>query len=237
MSEQGENIYKMVIEKKELLINIIHGYIMGDGYLKDCGTLQVEQSKKQQRFVQWMYEKLKPILAPTSQIKEVVRKYKDRIETYSYRFYTRAVLRDFHPMWYTPIIILDKNGDQKETYKKKLPSNIEELFTPTFIALWYACDGGKLPQATAGRRVKFEVTAFSVSERETLKFLFKKIYGIQATIDPAGKSRTGTQQWALNIKTESYDTFHDLITSKSQITLIQDIFPYKLHGSKNNRLA
>lgn len=52
---------KSEIKISRQLRDIIHGYIMSDGYVKPCGSLTVDQSKKQEKFVEWLYEKLKPI--------------------------------------------------------------------------------------------------------------------------------------------------------------------------------
>lgn len=197
------------------LDSIINGYIMGDGYIKENGTITVDQGKAQQKFVEWMHTKLKPFCTPESTPKLVTR---NRIRngkvstTYSYRFNTRALFKDYYNAWYRPT--------------KSLPVNIANLFTPLFITVWFACDGTK-PEDYRGSR--FEVRACTVEERQLLKKLFKVKHDIDVNIIKNGVSKKGTQQWALSIDSKNYDKFRSLIT---QDDLIETLFPYKLHSKK-----
>jgi hypothetical protein len=199
------------------LNDIINGYIMGDGYLKSQGTLTVDQGEKQHKFVEWLYEKLKPICTENSKIKTVIRERNDR-KTISYRFNTKAVLKDYYTTWYRSV-----EGESPSVIKKRLPTNIADMFSPLFITVWFACDGTKI---IGSRGSKFEVTAFSAEERDILKTLFKSKYDISVNIIRSGRSKTGTEQWALVINSDEYDKFRNLIT---QFDLIQELFPYKLH--------
>lgn len=45
------------IKISRTLRDIIHGYIMSDGYINRDGALQVDQSKKQEKFVEWIMTK------------------------------------------------------------------------------------------------------------------------------------------------------------------------------------
>jgi hypothetical protein len=189
---------------------------MGDGYINPQGILTVDQGDKQQKFVEWLHEKLNPILTEKCTIQEVCRERNGK-KTISYRFNTRAVLNDFYTNWYRPDSIdISKN-------KKQLPTNIAELFTPLFIAVWFACDGTKI---LGSKGAKFEVTAFSVTERLLLKNLFSLKYDINVNIIKSGTSKSGTQQWALAVNAPEYDKFKKLIT---QNDLIENLFSYKLH--------
>jgi hypothetical protein len=204
------------------LRDIIHGYIMSDGHVTKYGSLYVEQSLKQEKFVLWLYEKLEP-LRNKNPITEITHlDIRTNTKTYSKRFRTLSVLKEFRSLWYKPRL----NDDGLIVFKKCLPVNISSFFSATFITLWYAGDGYKIP---GHRGVKFEVTCFSIEERKILQSLFKEKYNIITSINRAGKSKAGTEQWALNIRACSYDTFHALIT---EIDLIPRLFPHKLH--KNN---
>ena len=205
------------------LSDIIHGYIMSDGYVRADGTLTVDQSLEQERFVEWLYDHLRPIRTniPIS-TKTRLDKRSNKI-TYSKCFNTRALLKEFHEMWYEPYT----NEEGKTKYKKRLPNNINDFFSPTFISVWFAGDGTKMIDQ---RGAKFEVTAFSAEERQELKTLFKNKYNINVNIIRAGESRTGTPQWNLAINAPEYDKFRELIT---QIDLIPTIFPYKLHPMRH----
>lgn len=210
---------KSEITISKILRNIIHGYIMSDGYVTKNGILYVEQSKKQEKFVFWLYKKLELIKSPSG-IKEYIRiNPKTKNKSYSLRFFTKNLLNGFHNMWYSPYI--DKKGFIR--YKKKLPSNINGFFDETFISIWYAGDGTKI---IGSKGAKFEVTAFTVEERIKLKNLFFNKFNIKAVIIKSGISKKGNTQWALKIPASEYSKFRDLIT---QIDLIPTIFPYKLH--------
>jgi hypothetical protein len=219
---------KQHISISDDLKDIINGYVMGDGYLKPQGTLTVDQGEKQRNFVEWLFEKLKPICTEKAAIKEVPRR-----GTKSYRFNTKAVLKDYYLNWYRPVCPLrgqsqillesDDSSVKEKLIKKQLPTNIADLFSPVFITVWFACDGTKI---IGSRGAKFEVTAFSVEERKILKALFQSKYDISVNIIRSGQSRKGTDQMALVINSDEYDKFRSLIT---QIDLIQNLFPYKLH--------
>jgi hypothetical protein len=70
------------------------------------------------------------------------------------------------------------------------------------------------------------VTSLTAHERQKLKALFKKKFNIEVKINKAGFSRTGNQQWTLNINAPEYQKFRTLLT---KIDLIQSYFPHKLH--------
>jgi hypothetical protein len=197
------------------LVDIINGYVMGDGYINPQGILTVDQGPKQQKFVEWLHEKLKPLCTETCTIGQTSRERNGK-KTISYRFKTRSVLKEYRTNWYRP-----SAADPKE--KKQLPTNIAELFTPLFIAVWFACDGTKM---LGSKGAKFEVTAFSVTERLLLKNLFSLKYDINVNIIKSGTSKSGTQQWALAVNAPEYDKFKKLIT---QNDLIENLFSYKLH--------
>jgi hypothetical protein len=200
------------------LQDFINGYVMGDGYINPQGILTVDQGEKQKKFVEWLHQKLKPILTESCTIQEVIRERNGK-KTRSYRFNTRSVLQDFYTNWYKT----DPQNPSDPVKKKQLPTNISDLFTPLFIIVWFACDGTK---TIGSKGAKFEVTALSADERHLLKELFNLKYSIKANIIRSGLSKTGTEQWALVINSPEYDKFRDLIT---QNDLIQTIFPYKLH--------
>ena len=200
------------------LRDILHGYIMSDGYIRN-GVLTVDQSKKQKLFVRWLYTKFKPIRT-SSPIKEVIRTQPtNQTKTYSLRFFTRAILKGFHHMWYEPVI--NKEGSIK--YRKKLPKSIDCFFNANFISIWYAGDGTKTIGSIGAQ---FEVTSFTIEERLKLKNLFFTKFGIQTQIISSGLSKKGNRQWALKINAPEYRKFRAFIT---KIDVIPTIFTYKLH--------
>lgn len=214
---------KLNIKINKELRDIIHGYIMSDGYVKYDGSMQIEQSLKQEKFVEWLYKRFEIIRSENSQIQLVTRTDKRNNKvTQSKRFYTKSILKGFHQMWYESYV----NERQETRYKKRLPKNLKGFFNSTFITVWFAGDGTKMIDQ---RGAKFEVTAFTAEERKELKRLFKEKFDIDAVINRAGESKNGTTQWALCINSPDYDKFRTLIT---QMDLIPNLFPYKLHSAK-----
>ena len=197
------------------LRDIIHGYVMSDGFLSKKGALQITQSQQQKRFVEWLYNKLRVIRTeyPIQDAKQI--QVKTRKPFFISRFNTRCLLHGFCSMWYR----LDENNRSK----KKLPESINCFFNATFISVWFAGDGTKIIGSFGA---KFEVTAFTAKERQKLKNLFLTKFGIITRIISSGKSTKGRAQWALTIPASEYQKFRALIAS---IDLIPNVFPYKLH--------
>lgn len=201
------------------LRDIIHGYLMSDGYITNTNCLQVDQSIDQEKFVRWMYEKLKPLCTDNGPTKLTRSDKRTNKTTHSIRFYTKALLCGFNSMWYK--VETDANG--KKVRRKCLPKSIANFFNSTFVTLWFAGDGSK---ETDYRAAKIEVTAFTQEERLLLQKLFKSKFGINTRINKAGVSKAGTQQWVLQIPADQYDSFRALIT---EMDLIPTLFPHKLH--------
>lgn len=203
------------------LDSILNGYIAGDGFLNKNGTLTVEQGKDQLNFVEWMFKKLKPFCTST---REIVGVYKTNKETKqkelrSYRFNTRAWFKDYHKNWYQ---LQELAQGHTPSFVKKLPVDIDKMFTPLFITVWFACDGTK---TIGSQGAKIDVTAYTVEERKVLKDLFFTKYQISAKINSQGLSKKNTEQWALCILASDYSKFYNLITQDS---LIPTLFPNKL---------
>lgn len=222
--------------ERTFLSSIINGYVMGDGYVFQEGSLQVDQGAKQRSFVDWMQGHLQPFLSEVgSKAKKLDREYMERNPTSSYRFFTCNHLKNLHKAWYYEVEGINPRTGKEGGYLKKLPDNIRELFNPVFITVWYACDGSRYPINTQGRRVKFALDSYSTAQdRETLKSLFLELYGIKSEINKNGFSKKRVQQWKLDINAESYETFHKLITEDCNLDLIPRLFPHKLHKRNNN---
>lgn len=229
---QNKKEYQLKIKRKwkkcnikisKNLRDIIHGYIMSDGYVSPTGWLQVEQSKKQQKFVEWLFHQLQPLTKDANIYEKTRIDKRNGTKTYSKRFFTKSLLNGFRNMWYTAYT----GNEGKLQYRKSLPKSIHCFFNPIFITLWFAGDGTKMRNQ---RGAKLEVTDFTAQERNQLKQLFKTKFNISVTINRAGISKKGTEQWTLSINSIEYDKFRDLIT---KIDLIPTLFPYKLHSVRN----
>jgi hypothetical protein len=208
---------KTSVQISSQLRDIIHGYIMSDGFVDKNGRLQVEQSQQQAQFVMWLYEKMK--LIRTNHPISLVTRIRANKKTFSQRFFTQSFLKGFRSMWYKSY--LDEDGNMKTC--KRLPKSLHCFFNPIFLSLWFAGDGTKL---IGQKGAKLEVTAFTEQERATLKKLFLQKFQISVKIQRAGHSKSGTQQWTIVIGSDQYDRFLKLIT---QIDLIVKCFPSKLH--------
>lgn len=231
-SNQGFSAKRENVKITREIRDIIHGYVMSDGYLRE-GCLTVEQNSESSAFVEWLYSKLEHLTAGTG-VKNVQRVDKrTNTTTYSKRFFTRRLLKGFHNMWYKASDINQNTGKPK--YVKTVPKSLGCFFSKTFITVWYAGDGTKI---IGSRGAKIEVraqarsgaqsappTCFNEQQRLVIKELFKTKYDINIHINKAGLSKTGTQQWTFNINAEDYDKFHNIIT---QIDLIPALFPNKL---------
>ena len=213
---------KLNIKITREMRDIIHGYIMSDGYVEESGILTIDQGIDQEKFVKWLYGYLSPICKKpvgNASIIQVVERTRGNTATYSKRFFTKSVCKGFHKMWYKPFI----NNNGQTLFKKKLPNNISGFFSPIFLSVWFAGDGTKILGSLGA---KYEVTAWSTEERLKLKELFLTKYQIDVNINRAGQSTRGNEQWTLNINSNNYAKFRSLIT---EISLIEKLFSYKLH--------
>ena len=198
--------------------DIIHGYIMSDGYLNEQGTLQLRQCLDQSKFFDWLYEKLKTIRTETPIHTSKNPDKRTEAVTYSRGFSTRALLKGFHSMWYKP-----NPNPGKPRFIKKLPNSIKAIMSPTVLTLWFAGDGTKIKES---RGAKIEVTSFTVEERLKLQSLLDEKLQLPVEVNKAGTADSGTPQWTINFNAPSYTRFRELIT---QIDLIENVFPNKLH--------
>ena len=208
---------KVNIKINRHLRDIIHGYIMSDGYVSMNGILNSGHSIKQKCFIEWLYKKLQPVRT-TTPIRLTHNRHSKTKKIYSaYFFSTRSFLGGFRAMWY------EKEPGPDKKYQKKLPNSIACFFNETFISVWFAGNGTK---TVPYRGAKFEVTAFTVPDRLKLKDLFMKKFNIETKIISSGKSANGKDQWVLTIPAQEYSKFRKLITKND---LIPKCFAYKLH--------
>lgn len=207
------------IRISKYLRDIIHGYMISDGYIpRNSGCLYVQHSNKQEKFVLWLYNKMKLIRTSYPIQTKIQIHSKTKKQTTKVCFNTRNILQGFRYMWYK-----DEIDEKTNKYSKKLPNSIDGFFNETFISVWFAGNGTKIINS---RGAKFEVTALSVQDRLKLKFLFLKKFNIKTQIISSGISSKGTSQWALKIPASEYSKFRKLIIKED---LIPTLFAYKLH--------
>lgn len=228
MQQNNKSLSKLVQKSRKKYANvkisrelrdIIHGLIASDSFVRYDGSMTIEQSSEKQKFVQWLYDQLKDLRTdyPFQTVSRLDKR--SNTTTSSYRFFTRALLKGFHKMWYIPVT----NAEGKTSYVKRLPKKMDGFFSSTFITVWFACDGTKI---IGSKGAKFEVSSLSADERRQYQELFKNHFDINVAINRAGKSKTGNDQWSLSINAPEYAKFRSLIT---QIDLIPRFFPHKLH--------
>ena len=130
-SKEIENL-KKGIELTNVQRSIIIGLILGDGHLEtqDRGKtyrLKVEHSIKQKDYVDWLYDKLKNIVASKPKLKE--KKLKDgEYNSYWFTTYSLGLFRFYGQQFYP-------DG------KKIIPRIITKLLNPLAVAVWFMDDG------------------------------------------------------------------------------------------------
>jgi hypothetical protein len=166
------------------------GSLLGDAYLYQNGTLQIEHCLEQAEYTFWKYEKLKSIAGkrPT-----IVERYDLRTEkTYrSMRFYTKAVLKDFRTCFY-------------EDRRKIIPNELGEMLDPLAIAVWFMDDGGRGARTPKG--LVFNTSCFLAEEQIALQSILAEKFGVKVSIHKVGKG------FQLYIKAESFSRFTELVS-------------------------
>ncbi len=175
-------------------ISFIEGSLLGDGSLvsswaKENGNYRfmVSHSIKQQEYIEWKYEQLKPfVLTPP-------RLYKPT-QALSFRTISHPEMTDMRKMFY-------KNGT------KILPENIEEIISNPFsLAVWFMDDGNVVMRNGKLMGYHLNTQSFSYAENEQLRYLFEKLYDICPAIE-RNKSSYRLGIW----RKASRAIFHSLI--------------------------
>jgi hypothetical protein len=163
--------------------------LLGDGYLTQNGSLQVEHCLDQAAYTSWLYEMLEPIAGkpPT-----LVERYDGRTDkTYrSMRFYTKAVLTSFRDVFYCG-------------RKKVVPSRLDELLDPLALAVWFMDDGGRGARTPKG--LVINTSGFSDQEQVVLQSVLAEKFGVETSIHRVGKG------FQLYVRAESFFRFAELV--------------------------
>ena len=170
--------------------SVIVGSLLGDAYLYQNGTLQIEHCLEQAAYTFWKYEKLQSIAGrpPT-----IIERYDFRTKkTYrSMRFYTKAVLKDFRIGFY-------------KDRRKVIPNELGMILDPLAIAIWFMDDGSRGAHTPKG--LVLNTSCFSASEQVALQAVLAERFGVKASIHKVGKG------FHLYIKAESFSRFAELIS-------------------------
>jgi hypothetical protein len=136
------------------------------------GKIQIEQSAKQTKYINWKYGQLKTI-SYGPPVKPVIRYDKRYGKTfYSYRFWTKQYFKSWRKKFYT--------GNKKIFSVEKL--------SPLSLAVWYMDDGA----LNEGKRAILSTESFSRGDREKIKNLFIKDFSINPSFKKQGKMIIGT---------------------------------------------
>ncbi len=170
------------LEVSDKQIEILVGCLPGDAYLTKLGKIQIEQSSKQEGYINWKYQELSSI--SYSSPKAVTRfEKRDNRVTKSLRFWTRQYFRIWRNSFY-------------EDNRKIFPKNLVNWITPLAIAVWYMDDG-------CYQKFDCTLSTESFDEESREKLINRlKIFGIEAI--PRGKGK-------LRIKNSSLDKFFEVI--------------------------
>ena len=154
-------------------VEILVGCLLGDAYLTKLGKIQIEQSDKQENYIEWKHLELASI--SYSGLKEVVRyDKKDNRVTKSLRFWTRQYFRVWRDKFYR-----DNN--------KVFPEDLSKWITPLSIAVWYMDDG-----CCYKSDCTFSTDCFDLkSKRQLVKIL--ESFNIKTIIRSNGKLRIRSQ--------------------------------------------
>ena len=92
-----------------------------------------------------------------------------------------------------------------EKRRKVVPKNIEQLFNPIVLAIWFMDDGGKA-QSTP-KAAYINATSFSHEERLQIQKAFSHVFQLKINIHKAG----GQNQYNFYIPADSYWPFYKIV--------------------------
>ena len=179
--------------------SIVIGLLLGDGYLYPGGRLQVEQSIKNEEYLNWLYIQLQDLASgPISSVTRIHPKTKKC--SYSRRFYTKSLFQDLESIFY-----MSTTGTGRIKRKKIVPKNLKQFLDPIVLAIWFMDDGGKSQSTPEGAYIN--ATSFSQQERVEIQEAFLRVLNLKINIQKAG----GNNQYNSYIPANSYDTFFQIV--------------------------
>ena len=150
--------------------SFIEGSLLGDGSLvsswaKKSGNYRfmVSHSIKQQEYIEWKYEQLKPfVLTPP-------RLYKPT-QALSFRTISHPEMTEIHRIFY-------KNDT------KILPKNIEEIISNPFsLAVWFMDDGNLFRSGKYTPGYHLNTQSFTKDENHMMAKMFRDIWNVQCSL-------------------------------------------------------
>lgn len=133
---------------------IIYGTILGDANIQKRNQsyrLKIDHSIEQQQYVFWKHKQLKRLCQTTQAPKETI----DTKGHKGLEFYTSSgkYLQSFHELFYEPVEQVDKNGNKKVRYVKKITQKLIQKLPmhPMVLATFFLDDGSVRNDCYAGK--------------------------------------------------------------------------------------
>ena len=121
---QARKNLSLIIDDRQ--VEILSGCLLGDACILKRGAIQIEQGKKQRKYLLWKYSQLKPLIS-VKPIKLTRIRQNGKI-THSYRI----VKKQFFRMWREKIY---RNS------RKIVHNSLLNNFSSLSLAIWYMDDG------------------------------------------------------------------------------------------------
>mgnify|MGYP001576926747 CR=1 FL=1 len=193
-------VYKRTIRLTKEQRAIIIGTLLGDGHLETQDRdrtyrLKIEHSIKQKEYVDWLYQKLRPLVGASPRERTDKAGFGASYRSYSFTTYSLGLFRFYGHQFYP------KNGI------KVVPKSIRKLLEPLSIAIWYLDDGS----FKSNRHKTFIIHSHSFTQGELKRIqdaLLNK-FGIRTTLNR--QQYTGKLYWRIYILSESAYRFLKLI--------------------------
>ena len=157
--------------RPDTVLSVVVGSLLGDGYVYPNGTLQIDHAWKQREYVEWKYQQLVGIAGKSPRRVERWDKRTERSYV-SLRFYTKAIFKQERMAFYADGV-------------KGIPSDIDKWLDPLTVAVWFMDDGGRGGNTRHG--MVFNVATFSSKDQELLQGTLKDRYGLETTLQHAGR--------------------------------------------------
>ncbi len=164
------------ILKDELVLSdyqsqVLIGLLLGDGCLERAkfslgARLKVSQSIKQNEFVVWLYEVFKDFVQTPPRVKQTQRN-SIKHEEVVFNTLTHPCFKSFYEMFYP-------------AGKKIIPESIDQILTPTALAVWFMSDGSIKSKESRGRILNTQ--SFTKSDIKRLIFILKSKFDLQCSI-------------------------------------------------------
>ena len=194
--------YKRTIRLTKDQRAIIVGTLLGDGHLEvsDKGRtyrLKIEHSIKQKEYVDWLYQKFKPLVGAPPRERVYRAGFNALYKCYGFKTFSLGALRFYGHQFYS------KNG------VKKVPRLIKKLLESLSIAVWYLDDGSF--KSSRHRTFIIHSHSFTKGELRILQRVLMDKFNIHTTLNR--QQYTGKLYWRICVLSEFADKFARMIKS------------------------